>query len=112
MHLERLAGDERQREPVGYFNEATSFSSFLANDLPDITKFLKEKARILRQCNLDLQAKVVAGATKRANAKKKRDEKLSALSGGMTFVPLVRKFIALKQVRNSLLKLRKILKNT
>lgn len=99
----RLRDHTLYEELVGYFNEATSFSSFLANDLPDITKYLKEKATILRQFNLDLQAKGVAGATKRANAKKKRDEKLSALSGGMTFVPLVRKFIALKQVRNSLL---------
>ena len=101
----RLRDHAFYEELAGYFNEATSFSSFLANDLPDITKFLKEKATILRQFNLDLQA------TKRANAKNKRDEKLSALSGGMTFVPLLRKFIALKQVRNSLLKLRKILKN-
>ena len=107
----RLRDHALYEELAGYFNEATSFSSFLANDLPDITKFLKEKATILRQFNLDLQAKGVASATKRANAKKKRDEKLSALSGGMTFVPLLRKFIALKQVRNSLLKLRKILKN-
>ena len=42
---------------AGYFNEATSFSSFLGNDLPDITKYLKVKATILRQFNLDLQAK-------------------------------------------------------
>ena len=95
----RLRDHALYEELAGYFNEATSFSSFLANDLPDIIKYLKEKVTILRQFNLDLQAKGVAGATKRANAKKK----LSALSGGMTFVPLVRKFIALKQVRNSLL---------
>ena len=99
----RLRDHALYEELAGYFNEATSFSSFLANDLPDITKYLKEKATILRQFNLDLQAKAVAGATKRVNAKKKRDEKLSVLSGGMTFVPLMRKFIALKQVRNSLL---------
>ena len=73
----RLRDHVLYEELVGYFNEATSFSSFLPNDLPDITKYLKEKATILRQFNLDLQAKGVAGATKRAVSLIKRALPLS-----------------------------------
>lgn len=55
------------------------------------------KATIKRDYNLDLQAKGVAGAITRANAKRKRDERMVAMGEGKSiFVPLVRKLLIVK----------------
>lgn len=46
---------------------------------------------------MDLQAKGVAGALTRANAKRKRDERMVAMGEGKSiFVPLVRKLLIVK----------------
>lgn len=70
------------------------FKAFLATELPGIKEYLNLKATIRRSYNLELQAKGVAGAITRANGKRKRDKKMSALAGKgkTTFVPLVRKY--------------------
>lgn len=66
----RFRDVQMHEELVGYFNEINNFTSFLANDLHEITAFQKERASIARQYNLDSQAKGVAGATVRWNAKR------------------------------------------
>lgn len=84
-------------ELVGYFNDATAFKTFLAYELPEITEAVRMKATIKREYNLDLQAKGVAGARTRANAKRKRDERMLAMGEGKTaFVPLVKTFLRVR----------------
>ena len=78
-------------ELVGYFNDVNDLKSFIANQLPEIKEFLRKKATIQRNDNLDLQAREVTVASNRANAKRKRDERMVELGRGKTFfVPLVR----------------------
>ena len=61
----RLRDHKLYEELARYFNEAMSFLWFLANNLLDITTYLKEKATILRQFILDLQAQPSVRTPKR-----------------------------------------------
>lgn len=94
----RLRDVTLHEELVGYFNDVNDFKAFLATELPGIKEYLNLKATIKRNYNLDLQAKGVAGAMTRANAKRKRDKEMAALAGKgkTTFVPLVRKFVDIR----------------
>ena len=89
---------------VGFsVSSRTFFKAFIAYELPEMRDFLNEKATIKRDFNLDLQAKGVAGAKTRDNAKRKRDDRVNALAKRrkVTFVPLVRKIIDIgEKVRN------------
>lgn len=103
----RLRDLPLHEELVGYFNDVNDLKSFIANQLPEIKEFLRKKATIQRNYNLDLQARGVTGASIRANAKRKRDERMVELGRGKTFfVPLVRKFLDLqpdiKKVRETI----------
>ena len=91
----RLHDVSLHEELVGYFNDVNDFKAFLASKLPGIKEYLNLKATIKRNYNLELQAKGVAGVITRANAKRKRDNEMAALTGKekTTFVPLVRKFV-------------------
>lgn len=95
----RLRDVSLHEELVGYLNDINDFKAFIADELPEIKDFLNEKATIKRDFNLDLQAKGVAGATTRKNAKRKRDDRVNALAKRrkVTFVPLVRKIINIKE---------------
>ena len=44
---------------LGYFNDVNNLKCFLASQLPEINEYLIKKATILRDYNLDLQAKGV-----------------------------------------------------
>ena len=99
----RLRDVNLHEELVGYVNDINDFKAFIAYELPEMKDFLNEKATIKRDFNLDLQAKGVAGAKTRDNAKRKRDDRVNALAKRrkVTFVPLVRKIIDIgEKVRN------------
>lgn len=91
-------------ELEGYYTEVMGFKAFLLNELPEFVEYLRLKATIKRDFNLDLQSK---GAITRANAKVKRDKRLLALAGKAktSFVPLARKILhnqeAIKEVSNT-----------
>lgn len=74
----RLRDLPLHEELVGYFNDVNDLKSFIANQLPEIKEFLRKKATIQRNDNLDLQAREVTVASNRANAKRKRDERMVA----------------------------------
>lgn len=82
------------------------FKAFLATELPGIKEYLNLKATINRNYNLELQAKGVAGAITRANAKRKRDKEMAALAGKgkTTFVLLMRKFVDTRGEHNKVRK--------
>jgi len=71
----RLRDVPLYEELLGYFNDINDLKCFLASQLPEIKEYLRKKATIQRDYNLDLQAKGVAGKATRTNAKRKRDER-------------------------------------
>ena len=91
----RLSNVSVYEELEGYYTEVMDFKTFLLNELPEFVEYLRLKATIKGDFNLDLQSKGVAGAITRANAKVKRDERLLALAGKAktSFVPLARKML-------------------
>ena len=93
----RLRDVSLHEELLGYFNDVSDLKCFLASHLPEIKEYLRKKATIQRDYNLDLQAKGVAGKATRAMAKGKRDERMVELGKGNTiFVPVARKFLDLQ----------------
>ena len=62
----RLRDEQLYEELSGYLKDVTAFSTFLAEELPHAEAFLKEEPSIKRKHNLDLQAKGVMGASRRA----------------------------------------------
>ena len=62
----RLRDEQLYEGLSGYLKDVTAFSTFLAEELPHAEAFLKEKPSIKRKHNLDLQAKGVMGASRRA----------------------------------------------
>lgn len=93
----RLRDVTLYEELLGYFNNVNDLKCFLASQLPEIKEYLRKKATIQRDYNLDLQAKGVAGKATRVTAKRKRDERMVELGKGKTnFVPVARKFLDLQ----------------
>lgn len=93
----RLRDVTLYEELLGYFNDVNDLKCFLASQLPEIKEYLRKKATIQRDYNLDLQAKGVAGKATRVTAKRKRDERMVELGKGKTnFVPVARKFLDLQ----------------
>lgn len=113
----RLRDVPLYEELLGYFNDVNDLKCFLARQLPEIKEYLRKTATIQRDYNLDLQAKGVTGKATRANAKRKRDERMVEMGKGKTnYVPVARRFLDLqgdvKKVRKTiLLTIRHFLRN-